>query len=119
MRGNGRIFPRKGTASLWCAYYLRGKEYRESTGTPDPKQAEKFLKRRLKEVGADQIGAKPFMGPQQERLTCNQRLPSFLPKLSVFCPCFSLDGGRWHGMTRSGDVQDFRCMRSKAETFSP
>ena len=74
MRGNGRIFPRKGTASLWCAYYLRGKEYRESTGTADPKQAEKFLKRRLKEVGADQIGAKPFMGPQQERLTCNQLL---------------------------------------------
>jgi integrase len=65
MRGNGRIFPRKGTASLWCAYYLRGREYRESTGATDPKQAEKFLKRRLKEVGADQIGAKPFMGPQQ------------------------------------------------------
>ena len=31
-RGNGRIFQRKGSAFMWCAYYLRGKEYRESTG---------------------------------------------------------------------------------------
>jgi integrase len=67
-RGQGRIFQRKGSTLLWCAYYLRGKEYRESTGETDPNKAEKYLKRRLKEVGADQIGAKPFVGPQQERL---------------------------------------------------
>ncbi len=73
-RGNGRIFPRKGSANLWCAYYLRGKEIRESTGTTDRKKAERFLKRRLKEVGADQIGAKPFGGPQQDRLVINQLL---------------------------------------------
>ncbi len=74
MRGNGRIFKRKGSSNLWCAYYLRGKEYRESTETADQKQAEKFLKRRLKEVGADQIGARTFVGPQQERLTVNDLL---------------------------------------------
>src|SRR5207245_3184371 len=73
-RGNGRIFKRKGSAYLWCTYYLRGKEYRESTGTADQKKAENFLKRRLKEVGADQIGAKPFVGPQQDRLTINELL---------------------------------------------
>ena len=67
-RGAGRIFARKGSTLLWCAYYLRGKEYRESTGESDPDKAEKFLKRRLKEVGADEIGAKPFVGPQQERI---------------------------------------------------
>jgi integrase len=74
MRGNGRIFPRKGSSNLWSAYYLRGKEYRESTGTMDRKKAERFLKQRLKEVGADQIGAKPFGGPQQDRLTVDQLL---------------------------------------------
>jgi integrase len=68
MRGNGRIVARKGTASLWAAYYLRGKEYRESTGTADPKKAAMFLKRRLREVGADQIGARSFVGPQKERV---------------------------------------------------
>ncbi|HEY3627373.1 MAG TPA: site-specific integrase [Terracidiphilus sp.] len=67
-RGEGRIFSRKGSAFLWCAYYLRGKEYRESTGETDPQRAAKYLKRRLKEVGADQIGIATFIGPQQERL---------------------------------------------------
>ncbi len=76
MRGNGRIFQRKGSAFLWCAYYLRGKEYRESTGKADPKEAEKFLNRRLKEVGADQIGAKTFVGPQQERIRVSELLDS-------------------------------------------
>jgi integrase len=73
-RGNGRIFSRDNSANLWCAYYLRAKEYRESTGTTDRKKAERFLKRRLKEVGADQIGAKPFGGPEQDRLAINQLL---------------------------------------------
>lgn len=67
-RGEGRIFSRKGSAFLWCAYYLRGKEYRESTETTDPDKAAKFLKRRLKEVGADQIGKATFVGPQQQRI---------------------------------------------------
>lgn len=66
-RGDGRIFARAGTTKLWCAYFLRGKEFRESTGTADPDKAAKFLKRRLKEVGADQIGKAVFVGPQQER----------------------------------------------------
>ena len=67
-RGDGRVFTRKGSAFLWCAYYLRGKEFRESTGETDQQRAEKFLKRRLKEVGADQIGKATFVGPQQERM---------------------------------------------------
>ena len=67
-RGNGRIFTRKGSSLMWCAYYLRGKEYRESTGETDRQRAEKFLKRRLKEVARDEIGAKSFVGPQQERI---------------------------------------------------
>src|ERR1035441_10463766 len=73
-RGDGRVFARKGSANLWCAYFLRGKEYRESTGTGDPDAAEKFLKRRLKEVGADQIGKATFVGPQQERTKVSKLL---------------------------------------------
>jgi hypothetical protein len=61
-RGDGRIFARKGSAFLWCAYFLRGKEYLESTKETDQQRAEKFLKRRLKEVGADQIGKATFVG---------------------------------------------------------
>jgi len=74
MRGNGRIFARKNSSHLWCAYYLRNKEYRESTKTSDPKKAARFLKRRTEEVGADKIGARPFAGPRQERLTIDELL---------------------------------------------
>jgi integrase len=73
-RGDGRIFTRNGSAYLWCAYYLRGKEYRESTGTADADKAAKFLKHRLKEVGADQIGKATFVGPQQERMKVSKLL---------------------------------------------
>ena len=73
-RGNGRIFIRRGSALYWCAYYLRGEEYRESTGTTDPDQAMRFLKRRIKEIGADQIGASTFVGPQQERMKVSSLL---------------------------------------------
>jgi integrase len=74
MRSNGRIFARKGTSFLWAAYYLRGREYRESTGETDPKKAEKFLKRRLDEVGADRTGARTFSGPAQDRVLVNKIL---------------------------------------------
>ena len=73
-RGTGRIFQRKGSAFLWCAYYLRGKEFRESTGETDLLRAEKFLKHRIKEVGADQIGKAPFIGPQQEHMKVSKLL---------------------------------------------
>jgi len=70
----GRIFSRKGSSLLWCAYYLRGKEYRESTQETDAQKAEKFLKRRLKQVGADQIGAASFITPQQEKVRISELL---------------------------------------------
>src|SRR5258705_9857946 len=73
-RGNGRIFKRKESALYWCAYYLRGEEFRESTGTSDPNQATRFLKRRIREIGADQIGASTFVGPQQERMKVSSLL---------------------------------------------
>jgi len=73
-RGDGRIFTRKDTNLLWCAYYLRGKEYRESTGETDMQKAEKYLKWRLKEVGADQTGKAIFVGPRQERIKIDQLL---------------------------------------------
>jgi integrase len=79
-RGRGRIFARKGSAHLWCAYYLRGKEHRQSTGETDPGKAEKFLSRKLKDRDADLIAAKVFITPQQERVTVNQILDVLVTK---------------------------------------
>lgn len=74
MRGDGRLYKRKETAFWWCEYWLRGRQHRESTGETDEQKARKFLKRKLKEVGADQIGARPFVGPQQQRITIAELL---------------------------------------------
>lgn len=68
MRGEGRIFNRKGSPYLWIAYYHRGKEIRESSGTADKNEAGKLLKQRLREIGAEVMGLKPFVGPKQDRI---------------------------------------------------
>jgi integrase len=54
------------------AYYLRGKEMRESTRGTDQRQAEKFLQARLREVGADEIGARAFVTPQARRIKVHE-----------------------------------------------
>lgn len=77
-RNQGRIFSRKGSAFLWCAYYLRGKEYRESTKEVDEKKAEKFLRKRMDEVGADRAGKGSFIGPQQERIKVSALLDALV-----------------------------------------
>lgn len=66
-RGDGGIYLRGNT--YWCRYSLRGKQYRESTNEIDPDKAAKYLKGRLKEVHADQIGARQFVAPKNEKLT--------------------------------------------------
>lgn len=73
-RGNGRIYERKTSAFLWCAYFLRGKEYRESTRTADPKKAAKFLRQRMDQVGADRAGKGTFVGPEQQRVKVSELL---------------------------------------------
>ena len=71
-RGDGRVFLRG--ATYWCAYYLRGVKFRESCNTSDENQANKFLRARLKEVHADEIGARGFETPAARRLTVHDLL---------------------------------------------
>jgi hypothetical protein len=71
-RGSGRVFPRGQV--YWIAYCLHGKEYRESARTDNEKKAAAFLKHRMKEVGADQLGIRTFVTPQASRLTIHDLL---------------------------------------------
>lgn len=64
MRGQGRVFQRKGSTCWWVAYYHRGKEVRESAKTPNRRKAETLLKERLRTAGTPE-----FIGPAAERLT--------------------------------------------------
>src|SRR5215469_2128756 len=85
IRGQGRVFERKGSSYLWIAYYAHGKEEREvarhiRTGekieatAKGRHEAGRFLKRRLGELAAEQHGGRTFVGPQQERVTINELL---------------------------------------------
>src|SRR5215472_1375765 len=84
-RGQGRVFQRKGSSFFWIAYYAHGKEHREvarhvRTGAKlevtekNRHEANRFLKRRLGEIAAEQHGGRAFVGPQQERVTVNELL---------------------------------------------
>jgi integrase len=70
MRGDGRVFKRGNI--FWCAYSLRGKEYRESCETADELTAKKYLQSKMREVGADVIGAKTFTTPRAAKITIRE-----------------------------------------------
>src|SRR5690349_14648297 len=85
MRGNGRIFQRKGSPFWWVAYYHHGQEQREvakhvRTGIKldateaSNHEAERFLERRLGELAAEEHGGPAFAGPQAQRVTVNELL---------------------------------------------
>jgi integrase len=83
MYGDGTLYKRRGSPYWWMQYCLRGEIFRESTKENDFNRAMKVLRHRLKEVGADQIGLKKFVGPEAERLTINQLLDSLEDDLEI------------------------------------
>jgi integrase len=85
VRGTGRIFKRDGSPFWWVAYYHHGKEQREvakhvRTGArleatePNRHEAERFLKRRLGEIAAEEHGGPAFPGAQAQRVTVDDLL---------------------------------------------
>jgi integrase len=78
-RGRGRIYKDRGSRFWYMAYYLHGKQYRESTGVErreGAKDAEKqerkavaMLNSKLDEVGAARKGKATFVEPQQKKIT--------------------------------------------------
>jgi len=62
MRGMGRIFKRGSV--YWVAYYHRGEEHRESSGSENENRARKLLKIRLGETSRGQL-----IGPSEEKFT--------------------------------------------------
>ncbi len=64
MRGMGRLFKRKNSRAWWVAYYHRGKEVRESSGSENKTDAQRLLRKRLGEIGRGKL-----VGPIEERVT--------------------------------------------------
>lgn len=76
MRGQGRIFKRGEV--YWVAYYHRGTEHRESSGSAKEADARRLLKKRLGE-----IQAKKFVGPHEERVTYEDLEKGYLQDYEV------------------------------------
>lgn len=114
MRGDGRIYQRQGSPFWWCAYYLHGKQYRESTGETNEGRAQKVLRSKLKEIHADQVGAKTFLGPQQQRvrveglldnLECDYKLrEKWDPKVNSNMKPLRKHFGYWRAVDVSSDA---------------
>ena len=75
MRGQGRVYQRGD--KWWVAYYVRGKEYRESAGATKA-EAKRYLKKRLGEINSGR-----FVGPQEERITVNEILDNLIHYLET------------------------------------
>ena len=87
--GQGKgVFKKSNSKRWWIRYSVRGKQFRESSGSEDRKVAERLLKRRLQEVAADQLGARRFVGPDQERVMVHELLDALLNR-------FDLNKRRW------------------------
>jgi integrase len=83
MRGMGRVFKRTNSEHWWIAYCHRGREVRETSRSSDRRVAERLLRRRLQELGADRLGLRQFAGPAQERLTLDDLSQDYLRDYEV------------------------------------
>lgn len=77
MTGDGRLFRRSRSPFIWMAWYVDGREYRESTKTTDETRAEKILKKRLREKAVFEETGRPFIGPDQKRVLVGELLDTF------------------------------------------
>lgn len=81
MRRRGCVFRRKKRGRWlsvwWFKYSHRGKTYRETSRSSDRRVAERLLRRRLDEIGADRLGARRFVGPAAELFTVAQALDGY------------------------------------------
>jgi integrase len=66
-RGEGSLYLRGST--FWICVYANGKQVRESTQTGDEERAKKYLRHKLKEVGALELAGKALITSRDRRKT--------------------------------------------------
>jgi integrase len=72
MRGDGRIYLRGKT--YWIGICVDGREQRESARTTDAKEAQKFLRRRLKQAHAHEVTGEAFTTQRDRRRKVSELL---------------------------------------------
>jgi integrase len=90
MRGDGRIFKRK----WWVAFYVDGREQRESAKTDDEGIAKKYLRRKLKEVHAHELDpARPFITQRERKRTVDDLMDALKSDFEI--------RGKWNPQLRT------------------
>src|SRR4051794_4963429 len=92
MRGDGRIFKRSET--WWIAFYVDGREQRESAKTSSEEVAQKYLRRKLKEVHAHELDpAKPFITQRDRKRTIADLMDGLRADFEI--------RGKWNPQTKT------------------
>lgn len=81
--GEGSLFKKPNSPYWYMSYWLRGQQRHESTKETDYKKARRRLKQRIRQVGADLIGAKKFIGSRAEKLTVSDMLDFLVKDLDI------------------------------------
>lgn len=98
MRGDGRIFKRRET--WWIAFYVDGREQRESARTKDEGTAQKYLRRKLKEVHAHELDpSKPFLSQRDRKRSVSELMDALQADFEI--------RGKWSPQART-NVQHVR-----------
>src|SRR4051812_18222992 len=92
MRGDGRTFKRG--EAWWIAFYVDGREQRESAKTKDEAAAQKYLRRKLKEVHAHELDpAKPFLSQRDRKRTVSDLMDALKADFEI--------RGKWNPQIRT------------------
>ena len=82
-RGQGSLLKYDNSPNWVSAFYVHGRERRESTGTVDLKAARRIHKQKLDAVAADRGGHKPFTPASQQRATVAELLDAWLEDVQL------------------------------------
>lgn len=92
MRGDGRVFKRGGI--WWVAFYVDGREQRESARTDSEGTAQKYLRKKLKEVHAHELDpAKPFVTQRERKRTVSDLMDALKADFEI--------RGKWNPQVRT------------------
>jgi integrase len=92
MRGDGRTFKRGET--WWIAFYVDGREQRESSKAKDEAAAQKYLRGKLKEVHAHEVDpSKPFLSQRGRKRTVSGLMDALQADFEI--------RGKWNPQART------------------
>ena len=113
-RGTGAIFSRPGSANLWIGYTGPNGEYvRESCGSPNKTEAQKFLRKRMEAVSGGN-----FLGRRVEKITVDELFDDLLQDYKTHGQFFLWPERTWNAHLKDYFSGETLQADKKAEKYS-